>query len=122
VARYGLHDVDASMEALADLTRHGSAEFAIRRIVLQRGHPCRPGQARPRAFAGQPPDMFVRMLRPTHAFQGFALAEYVARYGLHDVDASMEALADLTRQPGSAPCSASAICRTRAMTDSASSP
>ncbi len=33
----------------------------------------------------------------THAFQGFALAEYVARYGLHDVDASMEALADLTR-------------------------
>lgn len=35
--------------------------------------------------------------RLTHAFQGFALAEYVARYGLHDVDASMEALADLTR-------------------------
>ncbi|HJO65502.1 MAG TPA: DNA alkylation repair protein [Sphingomonas sanguinis] len=35
--------------------------------------------------------------RLTHGFQGFALAEYVARYGLHDVDASMEALADLTR-------------------------
>ncbi|MBJ7498751.1 MAG: DNA alkylation repair protein [Sphingopyxis sp.] len=30
VARYGLGDFDASMEALADLTRYGSAEFAIR--------------------------------------------------------------------------------------------
>lgn len=35
--------------------------------------------------------------RLTHAFQGFVLAEYVARYGLHDVERSMEALADLTR-------------------------
>lgn len=43
--------------------------------------------------------MVLRAMGPrlTHAFQGFALAEYVARYGLHDVDASMEALADLTR-------------------------
>lgn len=30
VARYGLEDFDKSMEALADLTRFGSAEFAIR--------------------------------------------------------------------------------------------
>lgn len=30
VARYGLDDFDLSMEALADLTRFGSAEFAIR--------------------------------------------------------------------------------------------
>jgi len=30
VARYGLDDFDRSMEALADLTRFGSAEFAIR--------------------------------------------------------------------------------------------
>jgi 3-methyladenine DNA glycosylase AlkC len=30
VARYGLDDFDQSMEALADLTRFGSAEFAIR--------------------------------------------------------------------------------------------
>ncbi|HJS10724.1 DNA alkylation repair protein [Sphingopyxis sp.] len=30
VARYGLNDFDRSMEALADLTRFGSAEFAIR--------------------------------------------------------------------------------------------
>lgn len=30
VARYGLGDFDESMEALADLTRFGSAEFAIR--------------------------------------------------------------------------------------------
>jgi 3-methyladenine DNA glycosylase AlkC len=30
VARYGLDDFDGSMEALADLTRFGSAEFAIR--------------------------------------------------------------------------------------------
>jgi hypothetical protein len=38
----------------------------------------------------------------THAFQGFALAEYVARYGLHDVDASMEALAGKGRMANSA--------------------
>ncbi len=35
--------------------------------------------------------------RLTHAFQAFALAEYVARHGLHDVGRSMGALAELTR-------------------------
>ncbi len=35
--------------------------------------------------------------RLTHSFQAIAIAEYVARYGLDDFDASMEALADLTR-------------------------
>lgn len=35
--------------------------------------------------------------RLTHAFQAFAITEYVARHGLHDVERSMAALADLTR-------------------------
>ena len=35
VARYGLGDFDRSMEALADLTRFGSAEFAIRPFLAQ---------------------------------------------------------------------------------------
>ncbi len=35
VARYGLGDFDKSMEALADLTRFGSAEFAIRPFLAQ---------------------------------------------------------------------------------------
>lgn len=35
VARYGLGDFDGSMAALADLTRFGSAEFAIRPFLLQ---------------------------------------------------------------------------------------
>jgi 3-methyladenine DNA glycosylase AlkC len=41
----------------------------------------------------------VRAIAPrlTHSFQAIAVTEYVARYGLDDFDASMEALADLTR-------------------------
>lgn len=35
VARHGLHDFDRSMAALADLTRFGSAEFAIRPFLEQ---------------------------------------------------------------------------------------
>ncbi len=35
VARYGLDDFDRSMDVLADLTRFGSAEFAIRPFLLQ---------------------------------------------------------------------------------------
>lgn len=35
VARYGLDDFDRSMEALAELTRFGSAEFAIRPFLAQ---------------------------------------------------------------------------------------
>ncbi|MDO9367541.1 MAG: DNA alkylation repair protein [Sphingopyxis sp.] len=35
VARYGLDDVDRSMEALADITRYGTAEFAIRPFLAQ---------------------------------------------------------------------------------------
>lgn len=35
VARYGLDDFDRSMEALADLTRFGSAEFAIRPFLVR---------------------------------------------------------------------------------------
>jgi 3-methyladenine DNA glycosylase AlkC len=35
VARYGLGDFDRSMEALADLTRFGTAEFAIRPFLVQ---------------------------------------------------------------------------------------
>lgn len=35
VARYGLGDFDRSLSALADLTRFGSAEFAIRPFLLQ---------------------------------------------------------------------------------------
>lgn len=35
VARYGLGDFDRSMDALADLTRFGSAEFAIRPFLVQ---------------------------------------------------------------------------------------
>lgn len=35
VARYGLGDFDRSMDALTDLTRFGSAEFAIRPFLLQ---------------------------------------------------------------------------------------
>lgn len=35
VARYGLSDFDRSMDALADLTRFGSAEFAIRPFLAQ---------------------------------------------------------------------------------------
>ena len=35
VARHGLGDVDLSMEALADLTRFGTAEFAIRPFLAQ---------------------------------------------------------------------------------------
>jgi 3-methyladenine DNA glycosylase AlkC len=41
----------------------------------------------------------VRAMAPgvTHGFQAVALADYVARHGLHDIAASTEALADLTR-------------------------
>ncbi len=35
--------------------------------------------------------------RLTHAFQAMAVTEFVARHGLHDLDRSMEALAELTR-------------------------
>lgn len=35
VARHGLHDFESSMEALADLTRFGTAEFAIRPFLAQ---------------------------------------------------------------------------------------
>lgn len=35
VARYGQHDFDRSMAALADLTRFGTAEFAIRPFLAQ---------------------------------------------------------------------------------------
>ena len=35
VARYGLGDFDRSMDALADLTRFGSAEFAIRPFLIK---------------------------------------------------------------------------------------
>ena len=35
VARHGLSDFDASMEALADLTQYGTAEFAIRPFLAQ---------------------------------------------------------------------------------------
>lgn len=35
VARHGLGDFEASMAALADLTRHGTAEFAIRPFLAQ---------------------------------------------------------------------------------------
>ena len=35
--------------------------------------------------------------RLTHGFQAIAITEYVARHGLADFDASMDALADLTR-------------------------
>lgn len=35
VARHGLHDFDRSLEALADLTRFGTAEFAIRPFLAQ---------------------------------------------------------------------------------------
>lgn len=35
VARYGLDDFDASMDALTDLTRYGSAEFAIRPFLAR---------------------------------------------------------------------------------------
>ncbi len=37
VARHGLDDIDASLAALADLTRYGTAEFAIRPFLAQ--HP-----------------------------------------------------------------------------------
>lgn len=41
----------------------------------------------------------VRTMAPhlTHGFQAVAVTEYVARHGLHDFDASLTALADLTR-------------------------
>jgi len=35
VARYGLDDIDRSLDALADLTRFGSAEFAVRPFLAQ---------------------------------------------------------------------------------------
>lgn len=35
VARYGLDDIDRSLDALADLTRFGSAEFAVRPFLVQ---------------------------------------------------------------------------------------
>lgn len=35
VARHGLHDVEASLAALADVTRHGSAEFAVRPFLAR---------------------------------------------------------------------------------------
>ena len=35
VARYGLDDMDRSLDALADLTRFGSAEFAVRPFFVQ---------------------------------------------------------------------------------------
>ncbi len=34
VALYGQHDFDRSMQALADLTRHGSSEFAVRHFLI----------------------------------------------------------------------------------------
>ncbi len=41
----------------------------------------------------------VRAMGPrlTHAFQAMAVTEYVARFGLGEIDASLEAIADLTR-------------------------
>ncbi|AJA08198.1 DNA alkylation repair enzyme-like protein [Sphingopyxis fribergensis] len=41
----------------------------------------------------------IRAMAPrlTHGFQAMAVTEYVARYGLDDFEASMDALADLTR-------------------------
>src|SRR3546814_19529434 len=55
-------------------------------------HPALPGD-----YAARLDVLRAMAPRLTHGFQAIAITEYVARHGLDDFDASMEALADLTR-------------------------
>ncbi|HET6525559.1 DNA alkylation repair protein [Sphingopyxis sp.] len=55
-------------------------------------HPALPGD-----YGGRLDILRAMAPRLTHGFQAIAITEYVARHGLVDFDASMEALADLTR-------------------------
>ena len=53
--------------------------------------------ALPANYAAALPIVRAMAPRLTHGFQAVAITEYVARHGLHDFDASMAALAELTR-------------------------
>lgn len=53
--------------------------------------------ALPDDYAAVLPVLHSMAPRLTHGFQAMAVTEYVARYGLDDFKASMDALADLTR-------------------------
>lgn len=74
---------------------HGLEALSIMervRHIADALHPALPG-----AYADRLDVLRAMAPRLTHGFQAIAISEYVARHGLADFDASMDALADLTR-------------------------